>query len=94
MVVHGLSSADRRSILKETLYQDITNYNDDKPSISKIKRDAVKEITKRRTVKSNVKQALKRIKKPLQVKNSWQSHPYPIFWYNHPFSLMIVGPTS
>ena len=30
----------------------------------------------------------------LKVNESWQSYPYPNFWFKHPFSLMIVGPTS
>ena len=87
--VHGLKGAERKSYLAKGKYQDITGY-DAEPSIPKVKRIAAKG--KNRALNSNVKQA--RTKKTLQVKKSWQSHPYPKFWFKHPFSLMIVGPTS
>ena len=92
--VHKLSSLERKPYLALAKYQGITAYNinvyNAEPSIPKIKCGAAKG--KNRTVKSNVKQAVKR--KPLQVKNSWTSYQYPNFWFKHPFSLMIVGPTS
>ena len=88
--VHGLKGAERKPYLKKAKYQGITAYHDDEPSIPKVKRVAAEG--KRRAPKSIVKQA--RIKKPLQANNSWQSYPYSNFWFKHPFSLMIVGPTS
>ena len=61
--VHTLSSSERKPYLKRAKYQGINVYHGDESSISKIKRVGVKEITKSRTIKYNVKQALKRIKK-------------------------------
>lgn len=90
--VHTLSSIERKPYLAIAKFEGIKVYRNE-PSIQKIKlvtRD--KGVTKHRTSKSTGKKTLKPIKK--RVNETWQQHPYPNFWFKHPFSLMIVGPTS
>ena len=96
--VHSLSSVERKPFLKIAKYQGITVYRDNVsipkvPYSPKIKLAArAKGVAKNRSSKLIVKQPVKR--KLLQAIKSWKSHRYPEFQLKHPFSIMVVGPTS
>ena len=94
-VVHKLDKEQRKSILKNTKYQTVCVY-ENPISSGILKRNVEKTI--RTPVTNNACRNLKVIKAPKKlVKNSsdkWKSYSYPDFWFKHPFSLMIVGPTS
>ena len=93
--VHRLSSVERKPFLKIAKYQDITVYRDNVsiPKVSyipKIKHVArAKGVAKNRSSKLTVKQSVKSIKA-----KQWSKHPYPEFRFEHPFSIMVVGPTA
>ena len=85
--VHQLGSVERKPYLEIAKYQGTTAYNNVEPSIPKIKRVTAK--AKNRTLKYNAKQSVKRIKA-----TQWSKYPYPEFRFEHPFSIMVVGPTA